>query len=507
MDRKIWVLDTTLRDGEQAPGCSMSMDEKIEIAKQLERLNVDIIEAGFPVVSNDDFEAVRRIAALIQNCTVAGFCRATTGDIDRAWEAIKEAADPMINIFLATSDIHMKYKFNVGREELLQAAVRAVRHAAALCPKVQFIAEDATRADKSFLLDVARAVEKAGATVIDLADTVGYADPAEFGALVAFIRAGLAPETRLGVHCHNDLGMATANTLAALRAGADQFDCTILGIGERAGMAAMEEVAMALRTRQAYYSAHTMIDTTQFLRASKLLSNSINLSVQPNKAIVGGNAFAHEAGIHQHGIMANPLTYEIMKPEDVGVHVTKMVMGKHSGKAALKERLAQLGYHVDREKMEIVFARFKDLSDQKKIITDRDIEALVAGEVKAHQVYALDSFVVNSGTHLTATAVVKLARKGKVYEHVARGETPVIAAFNAVDKIVKHSFPLHHFSIQSISEGRTELGESIVQVWNNDTLVTGRGLDTDIVEACIKAYVSAINNALSRDDAQEPDAE
>ena len=496
MSRKIWVLDTTLRDGEQAPGCSMHLEEKIAIAKQLERLRVDIIEAGFPVVSADDFKAVKKISAAVKNSAVAGFARAKKTDIDCAWKAVSGAEAPMLNIFLATSDIHIEYKLRSSRDEVLETIIDSIKYAVSLCPEVIFTAEDATRSDLEFLFKAAKAAEKAGAKVINFADTVGFADTAEISELISYVRPRLDADTRLSVHCHNDLGMATANTLSAVKAGADQFDCSVLGIGERAGMTAIEEAVMAIHTRGEYYNAHTGIKTEEFYKTSKLLANSIDFSVQINKAIVGDNAFAHEAGIHQHGIMANPLTYEIMKPADVGVHVTRMVMGKHSGKAALKERLAQLGYKPDAEKLEEVLKRFKELSDQKKVINDSDIENLVKGEVKAHQAYSLVSFVINSGTDITATAVVRLMHKGRVNEHVARGETPVIAAFNAVDKIVKHSYPLHHFTIQSISGGRKELGESAVQIWNGGKIITGRGLDTDIVQACIKAYLSAINKAL-----------
>ena len=494
--RNIRVLDTTLRDGEQAPGNSMNLETKLAIAKQLERLRVDIIEAGFPVASQDDFAAVETVASNIKDCHVTGLCRARKDDIATTWEALQGAAAPMINIFLAVSDIHLEHKLRISREQLLTVAVGAVAYARSLCPQVIFTAEDATRADHDFLRQVLAAVEKAGARTITLADTVGYATPEEMAELVGLGQAQLCEDTVLGIHCHNDLGMATANTLSAIRAGASQFDCTIAGIGERAGMAALEEVVMALHTRPQYYRAQTRVNTVELNRAAKLLVNSVDISMHPHKAVVGANAFAHEAGVHQHGVMAHPLTYEIMKPEDVGVYVNRMILGKHSGKAALRERLEQLGYRLEQEELESVYNRFKTLSDAKKNINDADIEALVQNKNKQHQEYSLDSFVINSGTYLTATSVVKLRHQGKIYEHVARGETPVIAAFNAVDKIVKHSYPLHNFSIQSISEGRTELGESTVQIWSGDKIITGRGLDTDIVEACIKAYLSAINNAI-----------
>lgn len=494
--RKISVLDTTLRDGEQSPGCSMKLAEKLEVAKQLERMRVDIIEAGFPIASPDDFAAVKAVAKAVKDCGVAGLCRATTGDISCAYEAVKYSVRPRIHIFLATSDIHLEHKLHMTRTQLMECAVSAVKFARKHCGEVQLSAEDATRSDPAFLLDVIHAVADAGAMLVNLADTVGYLSPQEMFELVRTVKSSLRTPVLLGAHCHNDLGMATANTLSAVKAGAEHVECTINGIGERAGMAALEEVIMALKTRGDYYYAQTGVQTKEFYRASKLVASIVDVDIPRNKAIVGANAFAHEAGVHQHGVLANPLTYEIMLPSDVGIHVNRMVLGKHSGKAALKERLDELGYQLDEAVLEDVFARFKVLADSKKALTDQDIEVLIRGEIGEKQLYALHSFVVNSGTHLTATAVVKLTHDGVVYEHVARGETPVIAAFKAVDKIVKHSYPLHHFSIQSISEGRTELGESVVQIWNGDKIVTGRGIDTDIVEACIKAYLSAINKAL-----------
>lgn len=493
--RRITILDTTLRDGEQAPGCSMKLDEKLEIARQLERLGVDVIEAGFPIASPDDAAAVGAIAEAVEGCGVSALCRAVEGDIACAWEALKVARRPRIHIFLATSDIHLEHKLRLTREQLLERAVGAVRYARSLCPDVEFSAEDATRSHPAFLLEVLGAAAEAGATVLNLCDTVGYNSPEEMAALVRAMKAGLAAHRPLplGVHCHNDLGMATANTLAAIAAGADHAECTLCGIGERAGMAALEEVAMALATRQDLYGVETGIQTGQLYRGCKLLANTIGLEVPPHKAIVGANAFAHEAGVHQHGVMSNPLTYEIMKPADVGLVVNRMVLGKHSGKAALKERLGEMGYALEGQPLEDFFQRFKRLADTRRDLTDADLEQLIEGSVREVQRYTLRSFVINSGTDITATAVVRLLHDGVEYEHVARGETPVIAAFQAVDKIVKHSYPLHHWSIHSISEGRTELGESVVQILAGDRLVTGRGMHTDIVEACIKAYLSAIN--------------
>lgn len=495
--KRITILDTTLRDGEQAPGCSMTLPEKLEIAKQLERLGVDVVEAGFPIASPEDAAAVRKIAKALKDCGVGALCRAVAGDIACAWESVKYSARPRIHIFLATSDIHLQHKLHCTRAELLEIAVSAVTFARKYCPEVEFSSEDATRSDPAFLLEVFNAAAQAGATLLNLCDTVGYGSPEEIADLVRTVKGGLHRPLPVGVHCHNDLGMATANTLSAVRAGADHVECTLCGIGERAGMAALEEVVMALTTRQDLYRVQTGVQTNEFYRACKLLSNTIGVDIPPAKAIVGANAFAHEAGVHQHGVMANPLTYEIMKPSDVGMVAGRMVLGKHSGKAALRERLEEMGYHVQGAALEELFVRFKTLCDRKKALTDSDLEELVHGSAKEHQTYALDSFVVNSGTAITATAVVRLVRDGKLLEQVATGQTPVIAAFCAVDKIVAHSYPLHHWSIQSISEGRTELGESVVQVRDGERIVVGRGMHTDIVEACIKAYVSAINRALN----------
>lgn len=497
--RTISVLDTTLRDGEQSPGCSMKLAQKLKIAVQLEQIGVDVIEAGFPIASPDDFEAVREIAKTIKSCTIAGLCRASASDVACAWEALRHSKKPRIHIFLATSDIHMEHKLKCDRQKVLDMAVSSVKHAKSLCGEVQFTAEDATRSDREFLLEVFKKVHEAGAMLVNIADTVGYSTPEEIAGAVRFFKDSLPESLMLGVHCHNDLGLASANTLSAIKAGAAHFECTLGGIGERAGMAAIEEVAMALKTRGEFYGAKTKLVTKEFYRANKLLSNVIDVDISPIKPIVGANAFAHEAGVHQHGIMSNPLTYEIMKPEDVGLHLNRIIMGKHSGKAALKERLEQMGYKLSEDTLNDVFKRFKQLADTKRALTDMDIEGLVAGETAEEQPYTLQSFVINSGTDITATAVLRLMHGGKLLEHVARGETPVIAAFRAVDKIVKHSYPLHHWAINSISEGRTALGESIVQVLSGENVITGRGMHTDIVEACIRAYLSAINKALKRD--------
>ena len=494
--KRITVLDTTMRDGEQAPGCSMKPEDKLRIAAQLERLRVDYIEAGFPVASPDDFEAVKAIAKQTKQSGVAAMCRATTGDISCAWEAIRHAERPRLHIVLSASDIHLEHKLKISREQLLEQAVWAVRFARKHCSDIQYSPEDCTRADRGFLMQVLHAVVKEGVTTINLTDTVGYLMPQETVEFVRFVRDSLKDgDVRLSMHCHNDLGVAVANTLCAVKAGADQVECTIGGIGERAGNAALEEVVMALRTRSEYFGCETGVQTKELYHANKLLFNVIDAEIPANKAIVGANAFAHEAGIHQHGVLSNPLTYEIMRPEDVGRH-QNLVLGKHSGKAALGQRLEELGYQLDKAALHKIGEALKVLADRKKSITDRDIEELVADQYSHEQTFALESFVVNSGTLLTATAMVKLRRGGKCYEMVEKGESAVIAAFKAVDRIVRKSYPLHHFTIQSVSEGRTALSEIVVQVLNGGKIVVGRGLDTDIVTASIKAYLAAINKIL-----------
>lgn len=496
---KIAIFDTTLRDGEQSPGCSMNIGEKLEMARQLERLGVDVIEAGFPIASPEDFESVRRIAGEIRGTRIAGLCRAVRGDIDCAWEALKGHPDPMLHIFLATSDIHLESKLHKTREEVLSQVSQMVSYAHSLCPNIEFSAEDASRSDRDYLVQVFDAAQKAGASVLNIPDTVGYATPSEMEELVRYVKEHLLNPGKviLSVHCHNDLGMAVANSLAGIKGGACQVECTINGIGERAGNAALEEIVMALKTRESLFAAQTDIDARQIYRTSKLLSTVTGIPVPPNKAIVGANAFAHEAGIHQHGILNNRLTYEILSPEDVGIYQNRMVMGKHSGRHAFEERLEQLGYRIPESALERSFARFKELADRKKIVTDRDIEALLSSDrYQIHETYQLESFVVNSGTVISATAVVKLLQDGESKEHVARGEGPIDAAFKAIERIVKGGYPLKNYSIQSVTEGEDALGEVVVKILKGEETITGRGLSTDIIEASIKAYVNAINKAI-----------
>ena len=502
MARTIKILDTTLRDGEQAPGYSMNLQEKLEMARQLERLGVDIIEAGFPVASPDDFEAVHRIAREIETSTVAGLCRAVEKDIDRTWQAVKEAKHPRIHIVLATSDIHLKYKLGATREEVLATAAKSVAYAKTLCDDVEFSAEDAMRTDPAYLASVFAAVIQAGAGTVSVPDTVGYALPDEITERIGYLREhveGIEGVT-LSIHCHNDLGLAVANSLAAVRAGAGQVECTVNGIGERAGNASLEEIVMALATRKDTIGVETNIKTVEISRTSKLLTTITGVAVPPNKPIVGQNAFAHEAGIHQHGMLKNPLTYQILSPESVGIRrESSMVLGKHSGRHAFEEYLSELGYTLTPDKMTEAFERFKVIADRKKTITDRDIDALMRTRaIEFPETYELLTFVVNSGSNISATACVKVRRGEEILERVAYGEGPVDAAFKAIDKIVKLGITLVGFDIHAVTEGEDALGQVTVKLQFPDgEVVTGRGLTPDIFESSIKAYLAAINKYLA----------
>lgn len=492
--RLIKIFDTTLRDGEQSPGCSMNVSEKVRFARQLELLGVDVIEAGFAVSSPKDFEAVQSIAAAVEKPIVASLARLVKKDIDAACEATRNAAHPRIHTFIATSDLHLKHKLGMTREQVVAAIAEQVAYAKTLCDDVEFSAEDASRSDREFLSLCINAAVEAGANVVNLPDTVGYATPEEMSALFAYVRARLPHEVEMSVHCHDDLGMGTACTLAAIRGGATQVEVTVNGIGERAGNTALEEVVMALYTRGDYYHAATNINTKQLYRTSKLLSTITGVAVPPNKAIVGANAFAHESGIHQDGVIKERTTYEIISPEVIGIPQNRMVLGKHSGKHAFRERLVTLGYFLTDAELERAFENFKDLADKKKIVTDRDIEALVSHSgVQHHRTVEYISFVINSGNTITSTAVVKLSVEGEERERVATGDGPVDACFKAIDKIVKQDVHLENYTIQSVTEGMDALGEVVVKIKYGPNVIMGRGLSTDIIEASIKAYLNAIN--------------
>jgi 2-isopropylmalate synthase len=496
--RRLQIFDTTLRDGEQSPGCSMNLKEKLLVAEQLEALKVDVIEAGFAVASPGDFEAVRAIARVVKNASVASLSRALPKDIDVAWEAIREARHPRIHTFLATSPLHMQYKLRMTPDAVYEQACMMVQHAKKLCPDVQFSLEDSTRSELEFVYRVVEGVIRAGATVVNIPDTVGYAMPEQFGAFIAGIFAHVpnVRDARIAVHCHNDLGLAVANTLAAIRAGADQAECTINGIGERAGNAALEEVVMGLRTRADFFPGVTCaIDTTRLYNASRSVVAATGSRVQANKAVVGENAFAHEAGIHQHGMMAHSGTYEIMTPESIGLPRNRMVLGKHSGRHAFETRLTELGFTLSDSAIQGLFAQFKELADRKKVVSDADLEAMarqIQGEPVPERV-KLDRFIVNSGNTITATSTVRLLKNGALVEHVAKGDGPIDASFKAIEQMLGLKLKLESFSLGAVTGGEDAQGEATIKVRCGDRLYNGRGLSTDIVEASIRALLDAVN--------------
>lgn len=496
MEKRIKIFDTTLRDGEQSPGCSMNLPEKLEMARQLDRLGVDIIEAGFAIASPEDFKSVQAIAAVIKDAKVISLARALKKDIDRAYEAVKGAAHPAIHVFLATSDVHMEYKLRMTREQVLQSVRESVSYAKSLCEHIEFSAEDASRSDRAFLAEVFSTAVEAGATVLNAPDTVGYVTPQEMFDMITYLKQHVrgVENVDISTHCHNDLGLAVANSMAAISAGATQVECTVNGIGERAGNASLEEIVMGIKTRKDFYGVDCNIDTRQIYRTSKLLSSITGVPIAPNKAIVGANAFAHESGVHQHGMMANRNTYEIMTPESVGIAKTTMVLGKHSGKHAFGERIRELGFEVEGEELEKAFARFKEVADKKKTVTDQDILALIHTQKTVMMpVYELKSFVINAGTDISATATVKLEKDGQVLESVATGSGPIDAAFSAMDHIIQSGAELETYSIQAVTEGEDALGEVTVRLRHNGQTITGRGVSTDILEASIKAYVNGMN--------------
>jgi 2-isopropylmalate synthase len=497
--RTIKIFDTTLRDGEQSPGASMNVEEKIQIAKQLVKLGVDIIEAGFPIASSGDFEAVRRIAAEVKGATIAGLARAKEEDIKRAYEAVKEAPRHRIHTFHSTSDIHLKYQFRVSREEALKRSVEMVKLARGLVEDVEFSPMDATRTDISYLLEVVEAVVTAGASTVNIPDTVGYTTPTEFGDMIRAIRERIGDSAVISVHCHNDLGLAVANSLAAILNGAGQVECTINGIGERAGNCSMEEVVMNLHTRKDFYKASTNINTKEIIRASRLVTRITGISVQPNKAVVGANAFAHESGIHQDGLLKEKMTYEIIRPEDIGLNQTELVLGKHSGRHAFKERLKELGYDLSPEDIEIAFEKFKHLADQKKNIFDEDIETLVSEEVaKTPEVYGLLDLSISCGTTVSPTAALRMRINTDVVDRMEHGDGPVDAVYKAIAASTQTKSNLLKFEVNSITGGTDALGEVIVSLEEDGKTVRGHGADTDIIVAAAKAYINALNKLEAR---------
>jgi len=505
MKKIIKIFDTTLRDGEQSPGASMNLKEKIQVARALEELGVDVIEAGFPITSPDDFEAVRKIAREIKSggTAIAGLARATARDIETAAKAVEEAIKPRIHTFIATSDIHIEKKLRKTRDEVVELAVSAVKLARKYVDDVEFSCEDASRSDFDFMVKIITAVIDAGASTINIPDTVGYAFPEEFGALIKNLKKSLADASRkavISVHCHNDLGLAVANSLFAILNGAEQVECTINGIGERAGNAALEEIVMAIKTRpQIFEGITTKIDTTKIYKASRTVATLTGIHPQPNKAIVGANAFAHESGIHQDGVIKERMTYEIMRPEDVGIPSSQLVLGKHSGRHALVRRLEALGYSsVVKSETEIadIYERFKKLADKKKAIFDDDLIALVDEKFQEMgETYTIQEISFSSGTKKVPSASVSLLKNAKkTLKASSRGDGPVDAVFGAIDKIVKiKGISLEDYSIKSVSSGKDALGDVFVKLKHNDITYSGRGSSTDVIEASAKAYLNAIN--------------
>jgi len=500
MNNRVYVFDTTLRDGEQSPGVSLNASEKLEIAKQLARLGVDIIEAGFPISSQGDFDAVRSIAREVRGVSVAGLARTNFDDIDRAWEAVKEADQARIHTFIATSDIHLQHKLRMTREQVVEAAIAGVKRAKGYTADVEFSAEDASRSDVDFLCQVVQAAVEAGATTINLPDTVGYATPDEYAEFIRTVmtRTKGAEKVIFSVHCHDDLGMAVANSLAAVVAGARQIEGAINGIGERAGNASIEELAMALYTRRDLYGMETGIKAGEIIRTSRLVSKLTGMEVQPNKAVVGRNAFAHESGIHQDGVLKERTTYEIMNPAMVGLH-TNLVLGKLSGRHAFSNRLVELGFELNNEELNKAFKRFKDLADRKKDITNQDIEAIVEDEInKVPAAYEMSYLHISSGTTVVPTATVGLVKVEETLEEASCGNGPVDAICKAVDKITGYNCSLASWSINAITSGKDALGEVTLRIAedNQDKQYMGRGISTDVLEASARAYVDAVNKMI-----------
>ncbi|NLC78071.1 MAG: 2-isopropylmalate synthase [Clostridia bacterium] len=499
MSERVYIFDTTLRDGEQSPGVSLNIQEKLEIAAQLARLGVDVIEAGFPITSKGDFNAVKAIAENIKGPAICALARTAEKDIDRAAEALEKAERPCIHTFIAASDIHLKYKLRMTREEVLEAIEKGVKYARRFTDYVEYSPEDGSRTDPDFICRVVETAIKAGARVINIPDTVGYATPDEFGSFIANImnRVPNIDQAIISVHCHNDLGLAVANTLAALKNGARQVEGTINGIGERAGNVALEEVIMALRTRKDRYGFHTKINTEEIYRTSRLVSTLTGMKVAGNKPIVGKNVFVHESGIHQDGVLKERTTYEIMNPATIGLTVNNIVLGKHSGRHAFRERLKELGFNLDEEALNKAFERFKDLADRKKEITDRDLEALVEDEIRrVPEKFRLEHIHISSGNRVVPTATVGVHFDGQLVEEAACGDGPVDAVFKAIDKITGIAVCLKHYALNAVTGGKDAMGEVVVRLAVRDKVFVGRGLSIDIIEASARAYINALNKAV-----------
>ena len=504
---RIVIFDTTLRDGEQAAGTSLNFKEKLDIARHLEQLGIDVIEAGFPISSPGDFEAVQLIAKEIKNSSVCALTHANPDGIDKAREAIREARKPRIHVFLSASDIHLFHQLKKSREEILETSRKMVKRAKKYVDDIEFSPMDASRTESKYLYQILEAVIDAGATTVNIPDTVGYAIPEEFGNLIGGIFKNVPNINKavVSVHCHNDLGLAVANSLEAVMRGARQVECTINGIGERAGNAAMEEIVMAIKTRKDLFNLETNIETTHFYKTSRLVSELTGFVVQPNKAIIGANAFRHMSGIHQDGMIKKAITYEIMDPKSVGIPASSLVLGKLSGRHAFKERLAELGYIMDEEALNRAFAAFKELADKKREVTDRDIESLIAEEMRTVvEVYHLDHVEVSCGDHSIPTATVRLITPdGQTLADAALGTGPVDAIYEAINRIVRVPNSLIEYTVKSVTEGIDAIGEVLIRIESDGVTYTGRGAGTDIIVASAKAYMNALNRLLAAKKAQK----
>lgn len=499
--KKINIFDTTLRDGEQSPGASLNKKEKLEIAKQLARLKVDVIEAGFPISSKGNFEAVKEIAKEVKGSAICALARAKKEDIDAAYKSIKPAEKSVIHVFLATSKIHMKYKLKKAEDEIVKSAVEAVEYAKKFSDNIEFSPEDASRTNPNFLVKIVSEVIEAGANIVNIPDTVGYSIPEEFGNLIAKIKKEVPniEQANVSVHCHNDLGLGVANSLAAIQNGTDQVECTINGIGERAGNAALEEIVMALATRKDFLKYKTDINTPELYKTSRLISKLTGMKIQPNKAIVGENAFSHESGIHQDGVLKERSTYEIMDPSMVGFGESRIVLGKLSGRHAFKQKLKELGFELAEEEVNKAFKRFKALADKKREIFDEDLQAVIEEEiVQIPKKWSLDYIHTSSGNDTVPTATVRLRKEGKILQDAACGDGPVDACYKTIDRITKVDCQLLSYDLDAITEGKDALGEVVIKIRSDDTKVTGKGTSTDIIEASAKAYLDAINRLYYR---------
>ncbi len=502
MGKHIKIFDTTLRDGEQTPGVNLNIKEKVLIAKQLELLNVDVIEAGFPVSSDNDFKAVEEIAAALNNTTIVALARTVKGDIDSAYAALKNAKKPRIHIFIATSEVHMKYKLKMTKQQVLERAISMTKYAKTLFDEIEFSAEDASRSDPDFLCEIFKGVIEAGATVINIPDTVGYSIPTDYRDFIKYIidnTKGIE-KVDVSVHCHNDLGMAVANSLLGVMAGATQVECAINGLGERAGNAALEEIVMAIETRKSFLDVYTNISTEQIYRTSNLVSSLSSVYIQPNKAIVGANAFLHESGIHQDGILKERSTYEIITPESVGIKNTShIVLGKSSGRHAFDSYLKDMDINLTQEELNISFEKFKELTDRKKKITSKDIEAIINSKKCFNETFKLKSFQINSGNNIICTAAVQIIKGEQILTEVASGEGSIDAAFRAIERTIKMDIRLNDYTIRSVTDGKDALGEVTVKIQGTNDIFVGRDISEDVMEASINAYVNAINKMVEEE--------